>query len=204
VTVVYAAPAKLASYRRVAERSGMAVTAPSVTRPTLVFVHGSWEDRLAARLAGAGMRVDSIRLALRSNSSCTVERYLDALEEGAAPVSVAFASDAATVPRAFTMPSGSVMRSFEGETLSPTCEREASSDFEGALGLPPLLWQGDLPGLPPEGGMFVRDLGPERNARLIARFPERELMALVAREGRMELVPYDEGMSALWALPPGR
>jgi 4-amino-4-deoxy-L-arabinose transferase-like glycosyltransferase len=206
-TLAYLAPAKLASYRGVAARSGMAWSAPPVAAPALVFVHGGWEDRLAARLAGSGMRVDSIRLALRSNSSCTVQRHLDALDGGAldpdAPRSLAFDSDSTARLRAFAMPSGSLLRSFEGEALTPRCEREAASDFEGALGLPPLLWQGDLPGLPAQGALFVRDLGPERNARLVARFPEREPMTLVSREGRLRLLPYDLVMRELWGEAAG-
>jgi 4-amino-4-deoxy-L-arabinose transferase-like glycosyltransferase len=204
VTLAYTAPAKLASYHGVAVASGMSVTAPPVTAPALVFVHGGWEDRLAARLAATGMRVDSIRLALRSSSTCTVQRYVDALEARRNPQpTLTFASDPATAPRAFTMPSGSVLRSFDGETLTAECEREATSDFAGALGLPPLLWQGDLPGLPVEGAMFVRDLGPDRNQRLIERSPEREPMVLVAREGQLRLLSFDEGMRELWPSSPG-
>ena len=149
------------------------------------------------------MRVDSIRVALRSNSSCTVQRYVDGLDAGAPVEPLAFANQTGPALRTLTMPSGSVMRASENERLDPGCEREAASDFEGAIGLPTLLWQGDLPGLGTAGAMYVRDLGPERNARLIARFPERTAMALLSREGRARLVPYDEGMRQLWPSAPG-
>jgi hypothetical protein len=200
VALFYAAPAKLRSYRGIAERSGMAVTPPTVSGPSLVFVHGAWEDRLAARLAASGMRVDSIRLALRHSSSCRVELFLEGRERPASGgfPDLAFGSGAGAPPRTLTMPSGSVIRSYENEVLDPRCEREAASDFEGALGLPPLLWQGDLPGLGTDGAMFVRDLGPERNARLTGRFPERTPRLLLSRRGEVQLVSYAEGMRELW------
>jgi hypothetical protein len=49
--------------------------------------------------------------------------------------------------------------------------------------------------------MFVRDLGPERNHELIARFPERQPNVLLRRNGGFELVGYAEGMAALWSVP---
>ena len=51
--------------------------------------------------------------------------------------------------------------------------------------------------------MFVRDLGPERNARLTGRHPEREARVLLSRRGDVRLVPYDEGMRELWVGSPG-
>jgi hypothetical protein len=202
--LLYAAPAKLSSYRAVAERSGMAVAAPAVEGPSLVFVHGGWEDRLAARLAASGMRIDSVRLAIRHTPSCRVQLWLDG-REGAGSVGAGMLAFGPGGPPllTLTMPSGSVMRAYDGETLDSRCEREASSDFGGALGLPPLLWQGDLPGLGGAGAMFVRDLGPERNAHLVARHPEREPRALLRRDGSVQLLPYQEGMRALWGGAPG-
>jgi hypothetical protein len=48
--------------------------------------------------------------------------------------------------------------------------------------------------------MIVRDLGPEANARLIARYPDRVPMMLFRqqKEGPPRLVPYDVGMKTLW------
>jgi hypothetical protein len=46
----------------------------------------------------------------------------------------------------------------------------------------------------------VRDLGPERNARLLARFPERTPAVLVRGEAdQLRLVPYGRGMTKLWS-----
>jgi hypothetical protein len=202
IGAVYAGPRKLASYGAEGARSGMTLARPATSGPSLVFVHGSWEDRIAARLAGAGMRVDSIRAALASNSTCALERYL----EGGGPdwsagvAGLSFDRAAGRTLRELRMRSGSVIRASADEVLHPLCERQAQSDFAaGVVGLPPLLWQGDLPGLPPSGPMFVRDLGPERNRELIARFPERQPNVLLLRNGGLELVGYDEGMAALWS-----
>lgn len=74
-----------------------------------------------------------------------------------------------------------------------------ASDFDGVLSLSPLVWRGDLPGLGSAGAMFVRDLGPERNARLIERFPDREAKVLLKRGGEVPLVSYDRGMAQLWS-----
>jgi hypothetical protein len=198
-SALYAGPRKLASYAREGERSGMTVSAPEVERASLVFVHGAWLDRVAARLAASGMRVDSIRAALAHNTTCRVELYLEQRERGAATAAtIAFQPSPQSTLRELTMPSGSVMRSTDGEALHPTCVREASSDFAGVVGLPPLLWQGDLPGVGEEGALFARDFGPERNARLIARFPDREPWVLVSREGAIRLMIYPEAMGELW------
>jgi hypothetical protein len=230
-SAVYAGPRKLATYANEGARSGMTISAPAVERASLVFVHGGWLDRVAARLAASGMRVDSIRAALAHNPTCRLELYLDQVEQARAASSasslraagsgapapdstsviemgpealiprLSFESSPGSTLREDRMPSGSVIRSTEGEELLPACVREARSDFEGVVGLPPLLWQGDLPGLGDTGALFVRDFGPERNSRLIARFPDREFRALVSRAGAIRLMPYPEAMDTLWGGP---
>lgn len=50
---------------------------PSET-PALVFVHTSWNERLAGRLQAVGMRPDSLNPVLRRNDTCDVQRYLQA------------------------------------------------------------------------------------------------------------------------------
>src|SRR5690606_7505511 len=115
-----------------------------------------------------------------------------------------------TVPRADRLPQaveivpGDRIRVAEGERLTPECIREAESDRFGILDVAPLLWQGDLPGSGGHGGMFVRDLGPERNARIIEQNPERTpwLFALTRPDGEPQLMPYDEGMRLLWKEAP--
>jgi hypothetical protein len=201
----YAVPAKLASYRDLARESGMGAP-PQVAadRPALVFVHGAWQDRVAARLAAVGMRVDSIRSALAYNSTCRVESYLEARERGdasAGGVDLHYHAEAGPVLRDARMPSGSTVRTFPGEVLSPSCDREASSDFDGAVALPPLLWQGDLPGIEDGRPMFVRDLGPDRNATLMARLPERVPLLLTRSRGLVVVQPYEQAETRLWRTP---
>lgn len=192
VAVLYAGPAKLASYQSTTDRLGMSVRAPEVERASLVFVHGSWEARLGSRLSGLGMRMDSVRSVLEHNSTCRVELFLAGAED--------LDFDGANGPfQEVRLPSGSVIRSYPGEDFDPRCERQAASDFGGVVDLAPLVWQGDLPGLKSRGAMFVRDFGPEVNARLLERFPEREPRVLIRRGAEMRLLSYAQGMARLWS-----
>ena len=139
--------------------------------PTLVFVHESWGDRLGARLSARGMRLDSVRAALRSTPPCQIEV---------------------------------VLRQLPPDRAAPTCRREQASDALiqrfGALGLTSLLWTGDLPGLPPEGVMWVQDMGPERNRDLLDAYPDRTpLFALPTARGTWEVVPYAQGVNTVWS-----
>jgi hypothetical protein len=207
VAVFYAGPRKLASYRRTPESRALSVAVTRPAGPSLVFVHGSWEARLASRLSALGMRLDSVRLALRHNSTCRVELWVagresamgdgDQVEERAA--ALRFNGSAGPPLRELRLPSGPVIRSYAGEMLDPQCERQAASDFRGVIDLAPLLWQGDLPGLGDRGALFVRDFGPERNRRLLARFPHRETRVLMRTGSEIRLVRYTEGMAELWS-----
>ena len=80
------------------------------------------------------------------------------------------------------------------------CLREIASDTLGIVEMAPLVWQGDLPGGKDQGAMIVRDMGPEANARLISRYPDRvpAVFYRAVKEGPPKLVPYVIGMSALW------
>lgn len=216
--VTVAGPAKLASYT---DRAGSFDIGAS-DGPTLVFVHEDWESRLGARMSALGMRLDSIRLALRLNSTCRVEVFVasrEALRSGRPPGSRDVAAsqaaggdapmlrfEAGTGPevRELLMPSGAVIRTYDGEVLTEECERQAASDFNGVVALPPLLWRGDLPDLGSDGAMFVRDLGRDRNAELIERLPDR-VPKLLVRRGSADptVLPYDDGMRLLWPLPVG-
>ena len=99
---------------------------------------------------------------------------------------------------------GMSIRTREGESLEAECVREIQADRFGAVALAPLLWQGDLPGEEERGVLFLRDLGPEANARVLALFPNRPSFVFSPMEmgGAPELVPYDEAMRELWGPPP--
>ncbi len=204
VGIAVGGPAKLRGYAANGRESGVTLAPPSVDHASLVFVHEDWESRLGARLAALGVPLDSIRVALRENPTCELDQFVRARERAASGSPLTGPPGAVQKfgrrpLRELRMPSGSVIRTYPGEVLTPECEREGASDYAGVLALPPLLWQGDLPGLGSHGAMYVRDLGPERNARLLARFPERE-PAVLGRAGKdqLRLIPYLQGMEELW------
>ncbi|RMH16888.1 MAG: hypothetical protein D6701_08205, partial [Gemmatimonadetes bacterium] len=176
-------PRRVLRYAEGAERGGWLTTPPPATGPSLVFVHGSWQARLGARLAALGMREDSVRLALRHTPACQVQTFLDrgrGLDD--AGTALAFRP---TYPdlRPLLLRSGSTFLVRAGEAPSDACQREAASDLAGVQGLPQLVWQGDLPGLPARGAMYVRDFGPERNRALLDAYPDRAPRVLVTPPG---------------------
>lgn len=144
--------------------------------PALGFVHEVWSDRLGARLAGQGLRLDSVRVLLSRYPTCVLQVALDRVPEG---------------------------------ERQDRCRREQASDARGIVGLSGFLWRGDLPGLPGTGILWARDLGPEQNVRLIERYPDRVPLVLLPPEREADrarewaLVPYEEGIAALWEEPEG-
>jgi hypothetical protein len=199
--VVVAGPGKLAGYAGRAVSTGMARRAPEVGGPALVFVHDDWQSRLGARMSALGMRLDSVRAVLGGVPTCEIERWVGDREAGIEhPLRGAGGASSAR-GREVVMPSGSRILTYEGETLSPECEREAAGDYGGVLALAPYLWQGDLPGLGGDGVMYVRDLGPERNGKLIERRPERRPFLMVGRGTTAPaLLPYEEGIEQVWTV----
>lgn len=174
--------------------------------PMLVFVHGTWEGRIVARLLAEGMRADSVNVALALNSTCTMDEFAKAYSargnrgELVGSIGVRFTAGAGGVSEPTRLPSGVVVRTSPDEELTDACLTEAQSNRGGAVPLLPLLWQGDLPGLPAEGAMYVRDLGPADNARLLARYPRRRMGVLLRHpdDGRAVFLPYQEAMELLW------
>lgn len=185
-----------------ARRFSGVIEPPRTPLPSLVFVHDSWSDRTAARLLAQGMRGDSVSRALERNASCRLHRYAtrpdDATDTAPPLVFAAGADDGARPTR---LPSGVIVRSVPGQPLTSECLLEAQADRFGSVALMPLVWQGDLPGLRERGAMFVRDLGPADNRRLIERFPGRRLAMLLrrSRQGPLALVPYERGVELLWS-----
>ena len=182
--------------------------------PSIVFVHSSWKERVSSRLQGAGgMRQDSIVSALRRNTSCQLHRYTDAREflvrgAGASgPLPEVDLSQEVGAPEGLLhrlLGPDVTIRTREGETLTPDCMREAQADRFGTVALAPLLWQGDLPGDLRGGPLFVRDLGPEANAEIMAIFPQRPAFVFspFAPSRPPEIAPYDEAMRVLWGESP--
>lgn len=199
----WAAPRRASGY---ATPSGSvaALAAPDVG-PALVFVHDAWTARIAMQLAAHGMRLDSVETALRQNPTCDVQTLVDSEYRrdlaGAAEAraSLDFEPRATGLPRTVAISTGNQIR-IGGEPPTEACIRQAGADRNGILDIAPLLWQGDLPGGAVNGARFVRDLGPERNAALIARTAGRTPYLLYTpRDGADPvLAPYAAAESVLW------
>lgn len=180
---------------------------PATSTPALVFVHGSWGERLSARLHADGMTLDSIETALRRNPTCRVQEYVTARVG-------ADVSDGGTLPELDFRPLPGYPERFRTVWVSPgnrilvdpsrpfpaACRREADADVRGVIPLAPLLWQGDLPGLEEGRPLMVRDLGPAENRRVMERYPDREPMVYFTPDtlSPPRLTGMEEGMALLW------
>jgi len=200
--VLWLGPARLSSYRL--PPSAALQAAGGVEGPALVFVHGGWTSRVAMRLAAGGMRLDSVETALRQNPTCAVEQWVTARERGETPgAALDFTPRATSLPPAVEISPGNRMRTRPGERMAPVCAREIAADARGVIEAAALFWRGDLPGMDGRGIVFVRDLGPARNARLRARFADHRPWFLLQRDpaAAPSLVPYEEGEGLLWPSP---
>ena len=210
VTPVFSVSLRAEAYRW-SDDALTRITVPEVPdgSPALVFVHGSWAERISGRLQGAGMRLDSIETALRRNDICSLHRYAagrvadNGGGAGSAPLPELDFELLPGTPanlQFLRLAGGDRVRVDPGEPVTPECGREAQADRFGVISLAPLVWQGDLPGAESGRPMFVRDLGPEENRALLAAFPERAPYVFRAGEagGPPVLVPYAEGMARLW------
>lgn len=208
--VVLGTPARWASYAW-DDTTLAAVRAPDAPPgpPALVFVHTPWTERITATLQGAGeMRQDSVTVALRRNGTCPLHAYASARERrvragASGELPVVDSNPRAGTPAGLERRSadgGTVIRIRPGESLTEECARELASDRFGTVALAPLLWQGDLPGDERGAPMFVRDLGPDKNAQVRAAHPGRAPFVFVPRAvgAPPELVPYEEAMRVLW------
>jgi 4-amino-4-deoxy-L-arabinose transferase-like glycosyltransferase len=162
--------------------------------PSLVFVHTGWSNRIGRVLEAEGMRGDSTGILIGLRDPCELWEYALARREAqisggptppplpAGPPGTAAGGDEASVPQ------------------TAECQRQLRSDRFETVALLPLIWQGDLPGLEPDGAMYVRDLGPEANGALLDLYPERIPLLLRGNGPRRPpvLEAYDEGMRLLW------
>jgi hypothetical protein len=204
--ILYLGPQRLASYGGPwMESSRMGL--PRTGRPSLVFVHGAWTGRVGMRLVAHGMRVDSLEAALRQNTTCDAHNFALWYSTNVAdrppqhpPLDFSFIPH--NPPPKVLIADGDEIRAYPGVPMSPRCFREAASDTVGIIDVGPLVWQGDLPGIGGDGAMIVRDMGPEANARLIRKYPDRvpEVLLRHGNDQRPMLLPYTEGMKLLW--PP--
>lgn len=195
--LVYLTPSRLYSYRVPAEVRPL-VRAPVAQRPELVFVHGGWSSRVAMRLAASGMRLDSVETAMRQNSTCKVHHYSLAFARGENAGGLEFIPRADRTIRAVEISPGNRIRVTPSEAMDAGCAREIAADTAGVLDATPYIWQGDLPGISNGRSMFVRDMGPEENVVVLAKFHDREpRVALMTAHG-ISIVGYETGMKTRW------
>ena len=152
------------------------------------------------------MRADSVNLAISINSTCAMHHFANAYrrrhELGPVPdsLTVSFSPGIGDGSARTRLPNGVFVRKRPDEELTEDCLTEANSDRGGAVPLLPLLWQGDLPGLPAADAMYVRDLGPSSNVLLVARYPRRRVGVMFRdpESGRLVGMPYRDAMALLW------
>lgn len=215
VALLWGAPNRWAGYAWTDEALDRIETPiPPPGTPALVFVHSSWNERISATLQGAGgMRQDSIIPALRRNTHCDLQRYSAAREARGrglgddVPLPNIDLQQLSGAPEGLFLASpveGLWVQTREGEVVSPECRRQAQADRFGGVTLPPLVWQGDLPGDEEGKPLFLRDLGPEKNDEILALFPDRVayVFSPFVLGGPPELVSYDDGMRVLWGVSP--
>jgi len=189
-----------------AVRNQMAADVSALPRPpsdsAIVFVHGSWASRIAARLGADDMRKDSIETALRRNDVCDVDRYARwrAGGEGLSdqpPLDLESLPGSPASLETRSLSPGNLVRVEPGATVDATCLREARSDRFGVMELELLAWRG--PPLPGVNVVFVRDLGPVGNLAVLDAF-DRPAFVYVDRNPDDEplLLDYAEGIELLW------
>jgi hypothetical protein len=99
---------------------------------------------------------------------------------------------------------GSMVWYYPEERLTDACVREIVSEERGGrIDAGFLLWLGDLPGIERGRTMYAREMGPEANARLLERYPDREAYVLLTTSAGAEpvLMPYDQAMAHIWPDP---
>ncbi len=185
-------PARLGSWAQAPD-----IAPPSTEAPGVVFVHGSWAGREAARLEAAGMRRDSVGAALRRNDLCRVHEYARARREGRPLPDLDFEMLPGSPPSLSTLEvsAGNLARIDASTRLTPDCTREARADQYGTIELAPVL-AATAPFADDARTVYLRDLGPAQNETALRHFEGREAWLWIA--DRAQLEPYDEGMRRLW------
>jgi len=212
--VAWGVPTRWASYRWSQETiERITPPLPATESASIVFVHTSWNERLSASLQGTGgVRQDTVITALRRNTNCQLHLYSLARDAAATgtPGVVIPAVDMDQVPgtpadiQRPPAPAGATLRIRPNEVYPESCIQQLRADRFGAVALAPLVWQGDLPGIEEGLPLYVRDLGPEKNRRVLALYPERVPFVFVpkAPDAAPEIVLYAEAMAILWGPAP--
>jgi hypothetical protein len=179
---------------------------PGEDGTALVFVHGSWSSRVAARLVDAGMRRDSVETALRRNDACAADRYArwratDVAQRAAEAPTLDLDPLPGTPPglRRVGLSPGNEVWIEPTAPRDQACLREAAADRNGVVELEPLLWQ--APPLSGRDVVVARDMGPPMNEVVTAALggPVAFVYAPTSVDDPMpRLMEYEEGMRVLW------
>jgi hypothetical protein len=203
--IFYLAPSRLRSSGR-AWMATSRIEPPHSASPSLIFVHGGWSGRVVMRLIANGLRLDSLDIGIRQNTTCELQEFANwyaAAKAGRITPrpDVDFDPASRRRPAQFLIAEDDAIRANPGQPMSRDCSREIVSDSAGIIDISSFLWRTDLPGLTGDGTMIVRDMGPEANARLIAHYPNRTPMFFYRAAGEdkgPQLVAYAEGLRRLW------
>ncbi|HSJ08024.1 MAG TPA: glycosyltransferase family 39 protein [Longimicrobiales bacterium] len=180
---------------------------PELDGAALVFVHDAWTARIGMTLASHGYSLDVVETLLRQNPTCRVQEMADAVAHGDRDRETRLYDTLDLEPRAHGFPEavtispGNRIRVSSAEPLTERCVVEARADTRGVLGLAPFLWRGALPGTARSGILYVQDLGPDRNRTAMEAFPGLAAYVYMMPDPAARapvLLPYDEGMRALW------
>jgi hypothetical protein len=188
---------------RESTRSALRVDAPEPPEDNaIVFVHGSWASRIAARLAAAGMRRDSIDTVLRRNDVCAVDRYArwrtaPGKPGAAPPLDMESRSGSPSTLESQALSVGNLVRVLPGFERDAACIREARSDRLGVLELELLAWR--FPHIPNAGTVVVRDLGPAANLPILQALAKPAYVYIdTGSDDGVLLLDYSDGMELLW------
>jgi hypothetical protein len=188
-------PIRLASYATPASPARAALA--TVREPALVFVHGSWEDRIGMRLAAAGMRLDSVETLVRQNPTCVAQQYADARAQNGQLPKVDFERRAIDLPARRELWPGSFVRTGD-EPWTTECKAQAFSDRAGVIDPARLFLHAALPG-ERTGVIVARDLGPSQNASLLQRYADRRAYLMHTTANNTVVVePYAAALAQLW------
>ncbi len=178
----------------------------------LVFVKVGWGNRLLARLAAWGVPAPVTEKTFRLVDGCSIQQALDeadslaALQEESEVAAHLQAVLEAEVERAppvvrdlLADPS---VRVDTTRALRAACYREAQRDESGYTVYETLAWRND-PWLR-DGVIYARDMGPEKNARLIDRYPERELLLYTRTSRDFGSMPRLQRLTVEGPKPPNR
>jgi hypothetical protein len=200
--IFYFAPERLINYAPPSDVRAL-LKPPALNQGALVFVHGGWTTRVAMRLAGNGMRLDSVETVLRQNSTCAVSKFSNAYaQRGRLPVGLDFVPRATDLPATAEIIPGDRMRVAANDTIDNICRVDILADLPGVIDVTPYIWQGDLPGISAPNSkrpLFVRDMSPRENDLALLQFRDRIPLMLTERNGFIAYQPYREGMREHWS-----